>query len=282
MLNKVVTESSNALHFFPSTTQEQDQSLGEWKTTGRRFICKVKDFFDKGLLQKASEELCEMEFEPNTLVGNRNIFRVPLIGDIEKYGLISPIVEFDSNCKLQNSEELKKCLEQRKATEAVTELTCSSLEKMAKMGRWSKEKIPVNSFFLRYRLDEENKEVTNLQWHRDLNSLSMTAVISPCKQKEGEYSGGKLLFGERTKDPSAYFSFGGGHIETTLFNTVKELSYPDHGCFFFDNLWSQHKVTDIRLTTGKSCERILFSIFANPNPDQYNSFVDNNSDFNLV
>ena len=96
--------------------------------------------------------------------------------------------------------------------------------------------IPVLSFFMRYQLSDETPSVKNLEWHRDLNSLSMTSVISPYKQEEGEFSGGNLLFAERTKDFAKYTDRSNSK-NTVLESTVKEFSYPENGCFIFENLW---------------------------------------------
>lgn len=101
--------------------------------------------------------------------------------------------------------------------------------------------IPVLSFFMRYQLSDETPSVKNLEWHRDLNSLSMTSVISPYKQEEGEFSGGNLLFAERTKDFAKYTDRSNSKNtvleNTVLESTVKEFSYPENGCFIFENLW---------------------------------------------
>ena len=108
----------------------------------------------------------------------------------------------------------------------------------------------------------------------------MTAVISPYKQDDGEFSGGEISFGQREQDFKTYFGLG-VTSRTVLPNTVETFSYPENGCFFFENLWSQHRVNDIQLTAGSSCERMLFSIFASPNPEQLSTFVFNNDCTNL-
>lgn len=248
---------------------------------GKRFIYKVDDFFDKELKLRVFKDVKKMEHFPNFLAGNNNIFRVPILGGSRGIALESPVVVFDSSCKIENKEILNDFIKIKNTPKSVLDFTFSSLEKMAFMGNWSSQEIPVTSFFLRYTLNSDTDKITNMEWHEDLNCLSMTAVISPYKQDDGEFSGGEISFGQREQDFKTYFGLG-VTSRTVLPNTVKTFSYPENGCFFFENLWSQHRVNDIQLTAGSSCERMLFSIFASPNPEQLSTFVFNSDCTNLV
>lgn len=250
-------------------------------TKGQRFISKVDNFFDNELKLKVFKDVKKLEYFPNFLAGNDNIFRVPILGGSKGMALESPVVVFDSSCKLENKACLKECIKIEETPESVLDFTFSSLEKMALMGNWSSQEVPVTIFFLRYKMDSDTDKVTNLEWHEDLNCLSMTAVISPYKQDDGEFSGGELSFGKRDQDFKAYSGLG-VPSRTVLLDTVKTFSYPENGCFFFENLWSQHRVNDIQLTAGNTCERMLFSIFASPNPEQLSTFLFNNAGTNLV
>lgn len=141
-----------------------------------------------------------MECVPNVIVGNRNIMRVPILGELSLtlsgVAIDSPVVSFDENCQIKNKRELKDYFKKRKTPESVSELFEGAVENIANNSGWSMVNMPVHSFFLRYQLNDETPSVKNLEWHRDLNSLSMTSVISPGKQEEGEFSGGNLLFAE--------------------------------------------------------------------------------------
>ena len=289
MISEVVTMATNSYHYFPIPSELQESYLEDfniWPVSGQRFITKANDCFDKKLLQEVNADIIGMECVPNTLVGNRNIVRVPILGEhlTTKLGdsaLHAPVISFDENCQIENKGELKDYFKERKTPESVSELFEGAVENIANNGGWSKVDIPVLSFFMRYLLNDENPIVKNLEWHRDPNSLSMTSVISPCKQEEGEFSGGNLLFAERTKDFTKYTDRSNSQ-NTVLENTIKEFSYPENGCLMFENLWSHHKVADIEKVSGDSCERVLFSIFANPEPAQFDSLISNNKANNLA
>ena len=295
MYSKIISTATNSFHYFPdyypSNPQEfSSEELGIWPFDGQRFITKIDDCFDKKLLQEVNADIKGMECVPNVIVGNRNIMRVPILGDLSLtlsgVAIHAPVVSFDENCQIKNKRELKGYFKERKTPESVSELFEGAVENIANNGGWSKENMPVHSFFLRYQLNDETPSVKNLEWHRDLNSLSMTSVISPCKQEEGEFSGGNLLFAERTKDYTRYSDRSKSENtvleNTVLESTVKEFSYPENGCFIFENLWSQHKVSDIEKISGDSCERVLFSIFLNPEPAQLDSLVSNKKADNLA
>ncbi len=288
MLSKLILPIENSFYFFPDQLGKKpssDRVIANWPVAGQRFICKVDDFFDEGVAQEAAKNQQQMASVPNPTVEGCDIVRVPLIGDLigdfVSPRLVSPIVHFDSHYKLINREQIKDCLSGNDSPESVVDLMFSSLEKLALMGNWSKAEVPITAFFLRYKLAQNNPSITNLPWHSDINSLSMTAVISPCKQDTGELSGGELLFAERTKDFTTYLYNSGRH-KTVVSETEKQFAYPGNGCLIFENLWSFHKVSDIKMVAGSSCERILFSIFANPSPNQLNTFFERNKALNLV
>ena len=271
--------------YLDSVFQAVDSDKGRVRTTclreEQRFISKVDDCFSEEVRENVLRDVKEMKCVPNFLTVNRNIFRVSIIGDSKGLGIESSVVVFDSNCKLANKGILREYLEVKETPESVMDFTCDSLEKMASTGNWFSEEIPVTVFFLRYKLDSDIPEVVNLDWHQDVNSLSMTAVISPCKQDKGEFSGGELYFAESKKDLKVDFRIDDTEM-TVLPDTIKKFSYPENGCFFFENLWSQHKVNDIQMISGTSCERVLFSVFANPDPAQLGSFLHSNAATNLV
>ena len=293
MNSKIISTATNSFHYFPgyypSNPQEfSSEELGIWPFDGQRFITKIDDCFDKKLLQEVNADIKGMECVPNVIVGNRNIMRVPLLGDLSLtlsgVAIDSPVVSFDENYQIKNKRELKDYFKKRKTPESVSELFEGAVENIANNSGWSRVNMPVHSFFLRYQLNDETPSVKNLEWHRDLNSLSMTSVISPRKQEEGEFSGGNLLFAERTKDFTKYSDRSNSkNLENTVLeSTVKEFSYPENGCLIFENLWSQHKVSDIEKISGDSCERVLFSIFMNPEPAQLDSLVSNKKADNLA
>lgn len=280
MLSELIHERTNSEHFFPSQLElAPDKIVTTWPVFGQRFIANVDNFFDESLLIKVNKDLHKIKCVPNKLAGNKNIVRVPVIGSQLPGGLLFPIISFDENCQLEE-KSLEKCLDKENTPKSIVDLVESSLKKIAFMGGWSKERIPVTSFFLRYQLNINTPNVTNLDWHRDPNSLSITTVISPRMQDGSEFSGGNLLFAERTKDETLYFIPPSSN--SVLADTVKTFTYLDNSCFIFENLWSQHKVSDIQMVSGDSCERILFSIFTNPNPRQLESFINMNKARNLV
>lgn len=274
-------------------------------TFNGRFIARYDDFLDKNLVHKVYKDVKaarrfdafagnrleylahgkEMKYYPNFLDSSphKDRYYVPVLGAFCGPELRVPAIAFDRSCKLAEEDLVRAYLEEQNVTESVADFTCSNLEKMAQLGNWSDQRVPFHCSILKYTLNSDFPEISHLDWHYDRNSLSMTAVVSPCEQEGGTYSGGELSFAERAQETffsglySKFFS-----TKSYIPETVKTYSYPENGCLFFENLWSEHKVNKMSLVAGESCERVLFTLFANPNLEQLMSFLSRNSDKNLV
>lgn len=280
----IVNTADNSQHFFPDTPAETETPVTSiWPVKGKRFITKVDNFYDVASLPKVVSDIQHMHSVPNSK-RYTNIVRVPLIGGFRifpTYFLYAPIAHFGNHCTINNKDTFEKELRENQASDVVANFTLSSIEKMATLGGWANIEVPVAAFCIRYRLTSETSTLSGFPWHRDVNSFSMTSVITPNDQGDGSFSGGELSFAERTQDYAAYECCDGGE-NTVLSHTIKTITYPYGGCLFFENLWSQHKVNDMKITSGHQCERVLFSIFANPNPDQLASFTTRNEAKNLA
>ncbi|WP_281647424.1 hypothetical protein [Parendozoicomonas sp. Alg238-R29] len=274
----MIQAADNSHHFFPDGSSEKgDQTCGIWPIKGKRFITKIDDVFDTETLKKVTNDITDMRSAPNSK-RYTNVVRIPLVGafsNFPTYNLVTPVTQFGEDGKIANKDNLIEWLKEKKASATVVDFTFSSIEKMASLGGWSNTTVPVAAFFIRYELKTDATQLSNFPWHRDINSLSMTSVITPCHQEHGSFAGGELFFAERTPDYNEYNRHDGG-VNTVLSHTIKKFTYPYGGCLFFENLWSQHKVNDIEMVSGHNCERTLFSIFANPNPDQLESFISKN------
>ncbi|MGO0306057.1 hypothetical protein ACTL6P_05480 [Endozoicomonas acroporae] len=204
--------------------------------------------------------------------------------------LKAPIVKFDKSCKLADEVEVRTRLAENNVTESMANFVCSNLEKMAALGNWSGQSVPMNARIVRYTLNSDYPEIVNIPWSPVWAPLSMTAVISPCEQKDGKYSGGDLLFAEKApeadKAPKTFFSKFFStvkHIPETkhLPETVKQYPYPENGCLITENVSSIATASDIK-SSGKSCQRIVFILSAYPDKQQFLSFMKENSGQNLV
>ncbi|WP_448217543.1 hypothetical protein [Endozoicomonas sp. 2B-B] len=274
-------------------------------TFSGRFIARYDNFLDKNLMLKVCkdakearsfdafvdnrlEDLAhekEMKYYPNFLDSSphKDRYNVPVLGAFCSGEMLAPVIAFDRSCKLADEDQVRAYLEKKNVTESVADLTCSSLEKMAQLGNWSDQRVPFHASILKYTLNSDFPEISHLGWHYDWTSLSMLTVVSPCEQENGTYSGGELSFAERAQETffsRLYSKFF--YTPSYIPETVKTYSYPESGCFFFENLWSEHKVNKMSLVAGESCERVLFTLFANPNLEQLMSFLSRNSDKNLV
>ncbi|WP_422468405.1 hypothetical protein [Endozoicomonas sp. ALC013] len=216
--------------------------------------------------------------------------------------LIAPYVKFDRSCKLANEDDVRTWLTDGKATESMAKFICTNLEKMATLGDWSNQEVPMFVNITRYTLNSDNPEIVNLPWSPDWAPLSMTAVISPCKQEGGKYSGGDLLFAEKAQE--TYLSNLFPQVSSMLFSTfsnffpqlssmlfstekhiaetVKQYSYPENGCFITENVFSIGTASGINLDSGEACQRVVITFSAYPDKQQFLSFMEKNSGQNLL
>ncbi|WBA82851.1 hypothetical protein [Endozoicomonas sp. GU-1] len=178
----------------------------------------------------------------------------------------APIVKFDKSCKLANEVDVRIRLAKNNATESMANFVCSNLKKMATLGNWSGQSVPMSVTIVRYTLNSDNPEIVNIPWNTGWAPLTMSSVISPCKQKEGAYSGGDLLFAETEHIPE----------------TVKQYSYPENGCIVTENVFSIGTASDIKLVSGESCQRMVVTFSAYPDKQQFLSFMEKNSGQNLL
>ncbi|WP_257297328.1 hypothetical protein [Endozoicomonas sp. YOMI1] len=259
-----------------------------------RFIASLPECFNKELLNQVYLEskkpksindpnrnfFKEMCFHP--IFHNGSTFKgceyVNLLGGTQPCDsgteLRAPLVKFDRFCKLANKDEVRIRLAKANATEAMAIFTCSILERMATLGGWSDQSVPMTARILRYTLNSGNPKIVGLPWATDPTRLSMTAVISPCEQEDGEYSGGDLLFAEKAPETSP--------AEKYLPETIKRYPYPKHGCHIVDSVFSMDTAGDMRLVKGEECHRIVVVVSAHPSKEQFISFLGKNSDKNLV
>ncbi|WP_422446503.1 hypothetical protein [Endozoicomonas sp. ALB091] len=215
--------------------------------------------------------------------------------------LIAPYVTFDKSCKLANEVDVRMRLAKNNATESMANFVCSNLEKMATLGNWSGQSVPMSVRIVRYTLNSDNPEIVNIPWSTGWAPLTMSSVISPCKQKDGAYSGGDLLFAEKAQE--TYLSNLFPQVSSMLFSTfsnffpqlssmlfstekhipetVKQYPYPENGCIVSENVFSIGTASDIK-SSGKSCQRMVFILSAFPDKQQFLSFMKENSGQNLV
>ena len=212
-----------------------------------RTLVKVDNVFPELVLNKALAAIPEHRTVPNRVRNNRNITRVSL-------GELPDTVRFDDKCKLVDKNDFEWSL--KYANQSLKDVSFTGAEAMAKIVGFKNMNVKLSIQILRYKLDEENPVVDSLPWHQDQNTLTMTVLISPYKQKMGSFNGGDLNFAEHD------IAWMWGIYE----DTIETFSYPYNGGFIFDNIVSEHKVSDIHREWG-SCERILFTVFASPSED---------------
>ena len=251
-----------------------------------RCITRLEGCYEKNLVRQVYQDTKDLRSINETHGPNEKIFHpiphnglspnhcqyMELFGGSVNSGRVlkAPIVKFDKSCKLADEGEVRTRLAKNNVTESMANFVCSNLEKMATLGDWSGQSVPMSARIVRYTLNSDNAEIVNLPWIPDWAPLSMTSVISPCKQKDGAYSGGDLLFAE--KAPETFFSklFS---TKEHLPETVKQYPYPENGCLVSENISSIGTASDIKLVSGESCQRIVFDLSAYPNKQQFLSFM---------
>ncbi|WP_257263056.1 hypothetical protein [Endozoicomonas sp. ONNA2] len=206
--------------------------------------------------------------------------------NVSETSLRAPYVKFDSSCKIANQDEVTDELNRLKATESMSDFICSNMEKMATLGGWSLQEVPMVANITKYTLTSDNPGIVDLPLSSSQAPLTMTTVISPCKQGDSEYSGGDLLFAEKAPQKTwfSYFSSIAAHIlgKKHIPETIKQYPYPKNGCIVTDEVYSMAAVGNTQLERGESCVRIVVNVGACPNKKQYLSFLERNSGQNLV
>lgn len=243
---------------------------------GRTFL-KVENVCSSETLLRANQDIDEMPSKPNIINGNQ-IRRVTIIDENKcpwsqrRYRVVS----FGNKCNIKDWSDLENSL--CFATENVKKLSKEAIETMASTLEWKDTQIDMTVGLLRYQLSPSRPFVTDLPWHQDSNSLTMTTLISPYNQGATGFSGGELSFARwMTELPSLelirlFLADKPEHDEST----VKTFEYPYNGGFIFDCVESQHKVNDLKLVNPDGLseyhvERRLLSIFSNPDKDYVRS-----------
>ncbi|MBO9492843.1 hypothetical protein J7438_01880 [Thalassotalea sp. G20_0] len=280
-----------------------------------RFITRLEGCYEKNLVRQVYQDTKDLRSINETHGPNEKIFHpihglspnhcqyMDLFGGSVNSGRVlkAPIVKFDKSCKLADEGEVRTRLAKNNVTESMANFVCSNLEKMATLGNWSGQSVPMSARIVRYTLNSDNAEIVNLPWSTGWAPLTMASVISPCKQEGGKYSGGDLLFAEKV--PETYFWNYFPQISSMLFSTfsnyfpqissmlfstekhiaetVKQYPYPENGCLITENVFSIGTASDIK-SSGKSCQRMVFILSAYPDKHQFLSFMEKNSGQNLV
>ncbi len=196
---------------------------------GDKFI-QVKDVFDEGVLEKVNREIdkdrrlfdldlinevfnridtsCKnqipkndifdcpyIRFESSKRHEDSNIVYSYLLHDVGKY----LVCQVDEDGKIKAKEAFKRNLLTR--SEAVKELCCQALEKMAVLLDWSGNEVDrIKIFINRYPLFNPVRfkglsftpqNIKNMHWHRDQNEGSLVVQLNE-HDCETEYSGGGL------------------------------------------------------------------------------------------
>ncbi len=230
---------------------------------GDKFI-QVKDVFDEGVLEKVNREIDKdrrlfdldlinevfdsifstfekqiaksdifdctyIRFESFIEPENSNIVYSYLLHGLDGY----LVCQFDENGKIKAKEAFKRTLQTR--SEAVKELCCQALEKMAVLLDWSgnevaRIKIYINRYPLfnpvRFKgLSFTPQNIKNMHWHRDQEEGSLVVQLNE-HDCETEYSGGGLEIAQcLASDP----------FMTPLEGTKEENPYEKNGGYAFTN-----------------------------------------------
>jgi len=248
-----------------------------------RFAMSVQDVFSEDVLEKANSDISK---HPK-IDGNRsNVHTLDTKSGYPYFYSFEPVT-FDERGHLDDWSQLRK-IHLSSSTKSIDALAKEAIEKMSVMVSWKNQTISMNINILLYVLSEQFPNVTNMPWHQDPNTLTMTTVFTPHQQNELGFSGGDLCFaaGDRNKT----FNYGlrktGFEYSNHREDTIQSYTYPYNGGFIFDNIGTCHKVSDIHPNNPKSiksfvAERRLFTIFANPNIEEVEEIALNHSSDNL-
>ncbi|WP_252178118.1 hypothetical protein [Endozoicomonas sp. 4G] len=195
---------------------------------GDKFI-QVKDVFDEGILEKVNGEIekdrrmFDVDFVENILDKCKNIAngKIPendLFTDINVgifgEGNLRSLIRLDSDNKVLNSyfdkdgkmidKELFKENIIQTRSEAVKDLCCQALEKMAASLDWSNSLVEkIHLYIIRYPLFHPDKykgvfyrsgKVEDMPWHRDDAEATLVVQLND-HDCETDYSGGGLNIG---------------------------------------------------------------------------------------
>ena len=176
-----------------------------------------------------------------------------------------PIV-FNGNGEVEDWSHLDTCLPE--ATANMKQLVKDSIIRVADTIELKNVKASIKTLFIRYDLTANSPSIRNLTWHYDDCSLTLTTLISDYQQGNISFSGGELNFA-KAKYPmhskELHDSLWKGEIDYDP-QTIRTFKYPYNGGFFFDNIDTRHKVSDIIIDKSEissECviERRIFSLF---------------------
>jgi hypothetical protein len=232
-----------------------------------RTVMKVDDVFPVSVLDKANLKINDIPVIKN-FRNKDSVFRVNLHENPDNaYSSFATkrMINFDDSSSITNPKEVEELCNMAPYPEVI-DLAKKGVEKMASVVGWRSTSVLLTVNILRYQLNAEHPKIDDLPWHYDQAAiLTMTTLITPYQQGDYSFSGGNLSF--RRKDnptQSAQLKFAFGE-KSMITDSVISFDYPYNGGFIFDNINTEHKVTDINFQSSSGCiERRLFSIFADP------------------
>ena len=256
-----------------------------------RLVLKVDNVVSEQTMAKAKQEILSHPVNSRDALTHRS--RIDVLGgeyidlkltdngvEMETYFNYYEL-ELDDSGQIQCDMALQKQFESNNIPPGLRDLAQEGILKMASELGWKNTRIPFMVNILRYDMDKSTPSLTDFPWHRDLNSLSMTVLISPYSDGAAGFRGAELSVGERVSSYEEYSSRSDKKEPTTIAATTKSYEYPYRGGFIFDNLGSEHKVHDMSLLDPEyPYERWLLTVFANPLPTEVERLMDVHKDRN--
>ncbi len=180
-------------------------------------------------------------------------------------------VDFTYWCKVKSQNKLNSDPSFSQLPMSIKELTVQGLNRFAAATNCYWESIPIYSAVVDYQLTQDTPSLTGFRWHRDFNGITMTTVLNTASAIDAKFTGGDLLFGHSLNYPE-FKTKVQNEQQTVANDSLIKMPYRQNSALLFDNLWSEHCVSDIHtvntVASGEIVHRYLFSVFANPSKRQ--------------
>ncbi len=240
----------------------------EWPSNGKSYLVRTQTVFQQKTLDAALKWLPNDKYMANSIPNTEDVFYKNCLGlccSFDEVGTLNSSldVEFGIDGQIKNMKSLEANFNENNLNVKLQNLTLEGINCFSSSLNWKETKVPMMATILDYRLMTEEACLKDFQWHFDRNSMTMISVLNT----GSGFSGGDFEFSTQNRP----FSTHSSHINYPVLSNVQKFSHEPNTAFIFDNVYSVHRVSDI-IGCG---HRYLFSIFANPSPEQFEHAVAN-------